>query len=194
MCDKHIWLSVLKRPASTTFTRVQRTTCCLVLIYTSMMASLMFYGQKAKSSRVIEIGPISIATQQISVGIMSGIIIAPVNILMMCIFRAARPRPEPSSSACTCCGKKRVRIEGIQRRSKQDTTSGYSGEDALLPWWFIYVGYALSLLVCAIAFFFANKFAQTLGYRKSTEWIRAFLIGICQSAFVQEPAKVSAGS
>ncbi len=44
MTDGHIWFSVLNRPTRSRFTRVQRLTCCLSLLFCSMMASILFYG------------------------------------------------------------------------------------------------------------------------------------------------------
>ena len=43
MTDGHIWFSVFNRPPRSRFTRVQRLTCCLALLFTSMMANIMFY-------------------------------------------------------------------------------------------------------------------------------------------------------
>jgi hypothetical protein len=42
--DGHIWISIFYKQASNTFTRVQRLTCCLTLLLTTMLTNLMFYG------------------------------------------------------------------------------------------------------------------------------------------------------
>lgn len=44
LCDGHIWYSVLNRPASSNFTRVQRLSCCLSLLLCTMLTSIMFWG------------------------------------------------------------------------------------------------------------------------------------------------------
>ncbi|XP_025099186.1 LOW QUALITY PROTEIN: polycystic kidney disease protein 1-like 2 [Pomacea canaliculata] len=46
--DTHLWLSCFMRPAPSTFTRVQRVSCCLVLLLLTMITSAMFY--KAEDS------------------------------------------------------------------------------------------------------------------------------------------------
>ena len=44
LTDGHIWFSVVNRPVRSRFTRVQRLTCCISLLFCSMMASILFYG------------------------------------------------------------------------------------------------------------------------------------------------------
>ena len=44
LTDGHIWFSVVNRPVRSRFTRVQRLTCCISLLFCSMMASIAFYG------------------------------------------------------------------------------------------------------------------------------------------------------
>ena len=45
LSDGHIWFSVFTRPVKSKFTRVQRATCCLSLLFCTMMANIVFYGQ-----------------------------------------------------------------------------------------------------------------------------------------------------
>ena len=42
--EEHIWFSVFHRPSRSTFTSVQRLTCCLSLITGYMLSNIMFYG------------------------------------------------------------------------------------------------------------------------------------------------------
>lgn len=42
--DGHLWYSVISRPPSSTFTRVQRVSCCFSLLLCTMLTSIMFYG------------------------------------------------------------------------------------------------------------------------------------------------------
>ena len=41
--DSHLWLSCLKRPDRSTFTRTQRVSCCVALLLLTMMTSALFY-------------------------------------------------------------------------------------------------------------------------------------------------------
>ena len=54
LTDGHIWFSIFHRPPRSRFTRVQRLTCCLALLFTSMMANILFYqsGDDSEDSGV----------------------------------------------------------------------------------------------------------------------------------------------
>ncbi|XP_019624361.1 PREDICTED: polycystic kidney disease protein 1-like 3 [Branchiostoma belcheri] len=45
MNDDHVWFSVLGRPARSPFTRAQRLSCCLTLLYSTMFTNIMFFGR-----------------------------------------------------------------------------------------------------------------------------------------------------
>ncbi|XP_077991610.1 polycystin-1-like protein 2 [Glandiceps talaboti] len=93
LLDGHIWFSVVGRPASSHFTRVQRASCCLSLIFTSMIANAMWYKTEETNEDdfVIRIGPISISWHQMYVGIMSSMVVFPVNLIIVQLFRKSRP-------------------------------------------------------------------------------------------------------
>ena len=52
LTDNHIWFSVWHRPPRSHFSRVQRLTCCLCLLFTAMMCSILFYQQGGTPTRV----------------------------------------------------------------------------------------------------------------------------------------------
>lgn len=52
LTDAHLWFSVAFRPVSSPFTRVQRVSCCLTLLLTSMMANAMWYGTEGSENSV----------------------------------------------------------------------------------------------------------------------------------------------
>ena len=43
LTDSHLWVSVMSRPTRSNFTRVQRVSCILSLLFTTMIANAMFY-------------------------------------------------------------------------------------------------------------------------------------------------------
>ena len=70
--DGHLWFSIFSRPPSNRFTRVQRCTCCFVLLFSSMLLNIMYYGlsAEAKSSNQtqansLSLGPLYISAQQV---------------------------------------------------------------------------------------------------------------------------------
>uniref|UniRef100_A0A672RTA5 Polycystic kidney disease 1 like 2a n=1 Tax=Sinocyclocheilus grahami TaxID=75366 RepID=A0A672RTA5_SINGR len=77
--DGHIWFSVISRPPSSNFTRVQRVSCCFSLLLCTMLTSIMFWGIPSDPS--------------------DSIIMFPINLLIVSIFRNARPREQKSESS-----------------------------------------------------------------------------------------------
>jgi polycystin 1L2 len=65
--DDHMWVSIFTRPPQSTFTRCDRLTCCFVLLYISMLVSIMYYDiqSEADPSQGLQLGPISITLQQV---------------------------------------------------------------------------------------------------------------------------------
>ena len=92
--DGHLWFSVVTRPPRSKFTRVQRASACLSLLMYTMMVNLMFYQQtdNVKSPQVVEIGPIKITPSSVFLATVSSLIIIPINVLIVILFRDRRER------------------------------------------------------------------------------------------------------
>lgn len=86
--DEHLWISVAAKPPTSSFTRVQRASCCLSILFSTMIANAMFYDNgKADTSPVFYLGPIKISMRQLMIGIQSSLIIFPINLGMTQLFR-----------------------------------------------------------------------------------------------------------
>ncbi|EDO38971.1 predicted protein, partial [Nematostella vectensis] len=103
--DGHLWFSVFTRPAKSRFTRVQRLSCCLTLLYCAMLANAMFYGlgNESNPAFTVRAGPLIFTPQQIFIGIASSLVIFPVNLCIVGIFRSVAPkkRKEPNENTLT---------------------------------------------------------------------------------------------
>ncbi|XP_065682979.1 polycystin family receptor for egg jelly isoform X2 [Hydra vulgaris] len=97
--DNHIWFSVFIRPPKSRFTRVQRLSCCLTLLYCTMLTNAMFYQVGGESSESIQVGPLSFNPRQIGIAVITSLIIFPVNILIVGVFRNVGPKPTPEEMA-----------------------------------------------------------------------------------------------
>ena len=86
--DEHLWVSVAAKPPASSFTRVQRASCCLSILFSTMIANAMFYDDgKADTSPVFYLGPIEISMRQLMIGIQSSLIIFPINLGLTQLFR-----------------------------------------------------------------------------------------------------------
>ena len=68
--EGHLWFSIFSRPPSNRFTRVQRCTCCFVLLLTSMLLNILYYDQAAEAkgqqnTEGLLVGPLLITPQQV---------------------------------------------------------------------------------------------------------------------------------
>lgn len=63
--DSHLWFSVATKQPSNGFTRVQRLSCCLLLIFSSMVANAMFYRVGGASEQTIQVGPLKLSLRQV---------------------------------------------------------------------------------------------------------------------------------
>ena len=67
--EGHLWFSIFSRPPWNKFTRVQRYTCCFVLLLTAMLLNILYYDQTAeantKTSNSVAFGPLYISPEQV---------------------------------------------------------------------------------------------------------------------------------
>ncbi|XP_069123973.1 polycystin family receptor for egg jelly-like isoform X2 [Argopecten irradians] len=111
--DGHLWFSVVARPPQSRFTRVQRVSCCLCLLYVTMLSNAMFYENGAESAgSSLAFGPFSLSPTQVYIGVICNLIVFPVNFLIVFLFRRSRPR-----------SKRPSRVEEAIKSSSQMTAS-----------------------------------------------------------------------
>ncbi|XP_072051916.1 polycystin-1-like protein 2 [Amphiura filiformis] len=91
LTDGHLWFSIFSCPARSHFTRLQRVSCCLALLMTTMLTSIMFYGiPDDPTDQAMDFGSFRITVREIIIGIESSLIAFPINLLIVQIFRMAQ--------------------------------------------------------------------------------------------------------
>ena len=50
LSDAHLWWSIIARPVLSTFTRLERVTCCFVILFTTMLMNIMYYSSSNSST------------------------------------------------------------------------------------------------------------------------------------------------
>ncbi len=93
--DRHLWFSLLSRPVDSRFTLIHRLSCCLSLLYTTMLANAMFYHETDASSpeSSLIVGPFMFGLREVGVGVMSALIIVPINAGIVWMFRNVEAKP-----------------------------------------------------------------------------------------------------
>ena len=65
--DSHVWLSIFNRPIQSSFTRLDRVTCCFVLLYLTMLLNIVYYtsSDDLGSTGILNIGFVDITLEQV---------------------------------------------------------------------------------------------------------------------------------
>jgi hypothetical protein len=93
--DGHLWFSVFSRPIRSNFTRLQRISCCISLLFCTMISNAMFYRQDTqattqKAGVLMKIGPIEFTLTQLWISFIGTLVVLPVNLIIVTLFRKAK--------------------------------------------------------------------------------------------------------
>ena len=102
MAERHMWLSIVNRPDHSRFTRVQRATCCVTLVYSYMFINAMWYGLiKDQSDAAGSISWSRIGWEEVIIALVSAAAIFPVALVLICIFKRSRSKVGIADTALT---------------------------------------------------------------------------------------------
>ena len=177
IADSHLWMSVFGKACSSTFTRVQRASCCLSILFSAMIANAMFYNIGGESEGAIQIGPFKFSWRQIVIGVQSGIIIAPINILIVFLFKSSRPR-------------KRKEDKYKESDRAQQLVDEVTGNGCMLPHFCVYIGWFLCFVTTMTAAAFTLFYSLMWGKEVAEQWLASILISNGQDVFAVQPTKV----
>ena len=183
--NDHIWLSVAYRKTRSTFSRAQRVSSCLSILFLTMVADAMFYGTGSDDTAqsAFTIGPLSITIQEVYTSIASSLVIVPPIILITTIFAKTRAQEE------TVQAKSLNKSNAYRAQSNDKPTPEATGKK--LPHWCIYIAWSLVFTSIATGAFFTILYALQWGKTKSEAWLLTFLMSFFQSVFLIQPIKAS---
>lgn len=212
LSDGHLWYSVLYRPLRSSFTRVQRLSCCLSILMCTMLANAMFYkdgegGNSGDSGVEVKIGPIRLSIKQIGIGVMSSLVVLPVNLAIVNIFRKARPKDVPISGMSPSGPRDKANeysdnsyetsdvaeeeTEEEKNKEKKKEKKGKEEKKAFtLPHFTIYIAYTLVFFASVTFGVFTIFYSLTFGEQKSQRWVSSMMISFWQDVIISQPLKV----
>ena len=175
--DNHLWMSVFGKPCTNTFTRVQRASCCLSILFSVMITNAMFYNIGGESEDTIRVGPFKFSFKQIIIGVQSGLIVAPVNILVVFIFKSSKSKSKTSDTYDD--------TYQAQQLADQVAEAGY-----MLPHFCVYLAWFLCLATTLTGATFSLFYSLMWEKEVAEQWLSSILISNGQDIFVVQPAKV----
>lgn len=176
--DEHLWFSVATRPPRHRFTRVQRLSCCLLLMLTTMLASAMFYQFDIRADSTqgsLKLGRFVINLREFIIGVQSLFVIIPVNLLIVELFCHTR--------------------SPIEKKQLQKTT-GTSRKPVKKKWefsfphWFIFVPWLLCFLSSVCSATFVVFYSLMWGADTSEEWLISVGMSLFMDIFISEPLRI----
>ncbi|CAF0948943.1 unnamed protein product [Adineta ricciae] len=190
--DSHLWFSIFSRPPSSKFTRVQRCTCCFVLIMVSMFLNIMYYDltneaktNTAMNSVGIRIGSFSLTFEQVIIGIIVELMALVPSLLLVQLFRRLRPRRNQMSPLREALYKmnsplSETNIDQPQKKGKTGFT---------FAWWWIFIAYALCVALAGLSAVFIIARGIEFGDEKTQKWLISILSGLLSSILLTQPLK-----
>ena len=172
--ESHLWMSsVTKRPGSS-FTRAQRVTCCLCVVLTAMLANAMFFNLGGETTvSTLKIGPLKVSMRQIIITLQSCLIIAPINFLIVAIFKNAK------AIAGKCRGK-------VYRVTEEQ---GSDDDNKHLHHYFVYVAwflcFATAVTSATVVFFYSLMWSK----ETADEWLSSIVMSITLDFLAIQPLR-----
>ena len=193
LSDGHLWFSIFARPVQSSFTRLDRLTCCFVLLAISMLMNIMYYGMASSSDSTtgLKIGPVNLTLEQLSVGIITNLIIFPPTLLLVQIFRRIkRKNPRINKLKKLLAENELCSIETQTEKSlgKKDKKSKF---ELKFPWWFKFIAYLISFVFASVSLFFVIIKGISFGNDKVTKWLTSLIISFFTSILLTQPLQVN---
>ncbi|CAF1389386.1 unnamed protein product, partial [Adineta ricciae] len=194
----HLWLSIFSRPPSTQFTRVQRCTCCFVLLFVSMFLNIMYYDlaneTKSTDGLNLSFGPIRIGPQQIMIGVIVEVFALIPSLLLVQLFRRVRPRGQKQSSLRQALYKMKGNVENNVSEQKQQQKKNMEKKKKTLmfPWWFVLLGYGLCLISVTVSILFIIARGIEFGDEKTEKLLISIISGLFSSILFTQPLRIIA--
>jgi hypothetical protein len=187
--EEHLWMSLLYRPIKSNFTRVQRVSCLLALLFLTMITNAMFFRSSEETSDLpqFQVGTFKFSYSLLYVSLVGILITTPPVLVMTILFKKRK------------CDLKRW---SKQNETERFTAKHMHGSDDVLddvfvkkeflfPYWTVYIAWALVVLSVSASGFFLILYSMEWGTSKSKEWLYSFYLSFFESVLCIDPIKVS---
>ena len=190
LSDSHLWFSIFARPVQSSFTRLDRLTCCFVLLSLSMVMNILYYGMDNSSTQDgIKLGPyINLTMQQISIGIITNLIVFPPSLLLVQLFRRIKRRRTRLMKIKMTL--KEQNFEFPDENEKKLKNKEKKSCELKFPWWFRIIAYTISFAIAGSCLFFVVLKGIEFGNEKVAKWLTSLIVSFLTSILLTQPLQV----
>ena len=142
-----------------------------------MIANAMFYNTDGESDGAIRVGPFKFTWRQIVIGVQSGLIVAPVNILIVFLFRSSRPRKKLEENYKVAANSSHL-VEKMRKSS------------CALPHFCIYISWFLCVVTSLTGATFTIFYSLMWEKELAEQWLASVFTSLSEDVFFAQPAKV----
>jgi polycystin 1L2 len=184
--DDHLWFSIFSRPVQSSFTRLDRLTCCFVLLSISMLMNIMYYEKDTSPSEDgLTIGPyFNLTLNQLSSGIITSLIVFVPSLLLVQLFRRIKRK-----------NTRLAKLKKILKDSDSNVEMSQKQKNSIFPckfpWWFKIVPYFLSFVFTSVSLVFVIIKGIEFGDAQVTKWLTSLIISFLSSILFTQPLKVA---
>lgn len=199
IAEQHMWLSVIVRPIKGNFTRVQRLSCLLGLVYLTMIICTMIVTIPDEETIIYQavIGPFRFSMENFKAALTAVTVSTIIIIIVSIFFRNAENEdrgPNVDSLMIRAYRKvnDKLKIDKsvLSRRYWPPAEEAIEHNYFFLPHFCVYVGWTILMMALIIATFLLVSFSADWELIKSEEWMTAVFVSFLTSILVTEGVKV----
>ena len=161
-----------------------------------MLMNILYYGMdNTPNADGLSFGLINVTLQQVSVGIITNLIVFPPSFLLVQLFKRTKQRHTRLSKIKSLLNKHNP-IENKEKEEEEEYSEVNNKVkektklELKFPWWFKFVLYAVSFIIASVCLFFIVIKGIVFGNDKSTKWITSVVVSILSSILVTQPLQV----
>ncbi|KAJ8317995.1 hypothetical protein KUTeg_003086 [Tegillarca granosa] len=185
--ENHLWLSMFMRPERSNFTRVQRLTCIVSMLFLAMITNAMFFEGSSTNTEqsAVNMGSMRLSLRTIYVSAISIIITTIPVALVGIIFRKIRPKATKTQHRQKMY-MEQIKVNHPDLRHLTDRKN----KKCMLPHWMIFVAWIIVVLSILASGFFLILYSMEWGKSVSEEWLCSFVLSFSESLLFVDPFKV----
>lgn len=148
---------------------------------------------------LVKVGPLQFSWQTVYISLMSTLISTPTTILVVSLFKKAKPRvidhDVKDSSLKYSMPVINSFMDKLLKESKElertlVAKGVISNDGTILPYWASYLGWFLAIAGSITSAFFIMLFSMEWGKTKTEMWLAQFFLAFFESACILDPLKV----